>query len=104
MGKKRCLYIIIFLTVFFGLLLLQTKFSIKSDQYVWDTSVYYNISKSLFINNRFPFLTIENDSKGYVFPVYLFIVNVNDKLPNNDEIKLPDFANHLLSIINLTYL
>lgn len=71
--KRNKIYIFIFITFFLVFFILQKGFNIKPNQYVHDVSTYYNLSKSLFINNRFSLLTIENDFRGFVFPVYLFI-------------------------------
>ena len=82
--KRNKLYIFIFITFFLVFFTLQKIFNIKPNQYVHDVSTYYNISKSLFINNRFSLLTIENDFRGFVFPVYLFISNFFNWLFNID--------------------
>ena len=73
--KNKYPYILIFTSIFVVLFIIHNFFAIKPDQYMWDAWVYYKISNSLFMDGKFSLLTIENDFRGFVYPVYLFISN-----------------------------
>ncbi len=74
-NRKKLSWLILYLGIFAGILILHFALSLTEEDYYWDASAYLNYGRSLFANGHYSLENLADCFRGYVFPSFIGIID-----------------------------